>query len=219
MNLILLGPPGAGKGTQAQRIVQCEAVVHLSTGDMLRAAIAAGSEVGRKAEAVVASGKLVSDDIVVGIVAERFTMPDCAGGFLLDGFPRSLAQAEALDAVLDDTGLKVDHVVQMEVNEAQLIARIAGRLSCPDCGAAYHEEFNRPAVDDVCDNCAATGLTRRPDDTPEAMTVRLDVYNGETAPLLPYYDAQGLLRKVDGMADIDDVTRQIMAVINSGGGD
>ena len=219
MNLILLGPPGAGKGTQAQRIVQSEGVVHLSTGDMLRAAIASGSEVGRKAEAVVASGKLVSDDIVVGIVAERFTMPDCAGGFLLDGFPRSLAQAEALDAVLDDTGLKVDHVVQMAVIEAQLIARIAGRLSCPDCGAAYHEEFNRPAVDDVCDNCGATGLTRRPDDTPEAMTVRLDVYNSETAPLLPYYKAQGLLRAVDGMADIDDVTSQIMAVINSGGGD
>ncbi len=219
MNLILLGPPGAGKGTQAQRIVKSEGVVHLSTGDILRAAIAADSEVGRKAESVVAAGELVPDDIVVGIVAERFTLPDCAAGFLLDGFPRSLAQAEALDVVFDDTGLKVDHVIQMAVDESRLIARIAGRLSCPVCGAAYHEEFSRPAVDDVCDHCGGNGLTRRPDDTPEAMTVRLDVYNGETAPLLPYYEAQGLLRKVDGMAEIDDVTRQIMTVINPGGGD
>ncbi|MFP6743733.1 MAG: adenylate kinase [Alphaproteobacteria bacterium] len=219
MNLILLGPPGAGKGTQARRIVQSEGVVQLSTGDMLRAAIASGSEVGRKAEAVVASGKLVSDDIVVGIIAERFTMPDCACGFLLDGFPRSLAQAEALDEVLDDTSLKVDHVVHMDVDEARLIERIAGRFSCPTCGAAYHDEFNRPAVEGVCDNCGGTEFTRRPDDTTEAMTVRLDVYNSETAPLLPYYEAQGLLCTVDGMAEIDDVTRQIAAVINHCGGD
>ncbi|MEE2980482.1 MAG: adenylate kinase [Pseudomonadota bacterium] len=219
MNLILLGPPGAGKGTQAQRIVKSEGVVQLSTGDMLRAAIASGSEVGRKAEAVVASGKLVSDDIVVGIITERFTMPDCAGGFLLDGFPRSLAQAEALDEVLDDTSLKVDHVVHMDVDEARLIERIAGRFSCPTCGVAYHDEFTRPAVEGVCDNCGGTEFTRRPDDTPEAMTVRLDVYNSETAPLLPYYEAQGLLRTVDGMAEIDDVTRQIAAVINHCGGD
>lgn len=219
MNVILFGPPGAGKGTQAHRIVQSEGVVQLSTGDMLRAAIASGSEVGRKAEAVVAAGELVSDDIVVGIIAERFTMPDCAGGFLLDGFPRSLAQAEALDEVLDDTGLEVDHVVLMEVDEARLVERIAGRFSCPTCGAAYHEKFNRPAVEGVCDDCGGSGFTRRPDDTPEAMTVRLDVYNAETAPLLPYYETQGLLRKVDGMADIDDVTRQIMAVIKPGGGD
>jgi adenylate kinase len=216
MNMILLGPPGAGKGTQAQRIVRSEGIVQLSTGDMLRAAIAAGGDIGRKAEAVMAEGKLVSDDIVVGIVAERFTMPDCANGFLLDGFPRTQAQAEALDEVLADAGLKIDFVVQIEVDEAQLIGRIGGRFSCPNCGAAYHDKFNRPEVDCVCDSCGGTEFTRRPDDTAEAMTVRVDAYNTETAPLLPYYKARGALVTVDGMAEIDDVTRQIMAVISSG---
>ena len=216
MNVILLGPPGAGKGTQANRIAQSEGLVQLSTGDMLRSAIAAGTSVGRKAEAVVAEGKLVSDEIVVEIVARRIAASDCAGGFLLDGFPRTLEQALSLDEVLAARGLKIDHVMQIEVDEARLIDRVSGRFSCPNCGASYHDEFNRPAVDDVCDVCGGTEFTRRPDDTVEAMTVRLDVYHAQTKPLLPYYRSHGALRTIDGMAEINEVTRQIMAVISPG---
>jgi adenylate kinase len=216
MNVILLGPPGAGKGTQAKRIAQSEGLVQLSTGDMLRAAISAGTEIGRKAEAIMAEGKLVSDEIVVEIVAQRITEPDCAAGFVLDGFPRTLEQARSLDEVLAARGLQIDHVVQMEVDETRLIGRVSGRFSCPKCGASYHDEFNRPAVDDVCDVCGGTEFTRRPDDTVEAMNVRLDIYHTQTEPLLPYYKSNGALRTVDGMAEINEVTRQIMAVINSG---
>jgi len=216
MNVILLGPPGAGKGTQAKRIAQSEGLVQLSTGDMLRAAIAAGTEIGRKAEAVMAEGKLVSDEIVVEIVARRITESDCAGGFLLDGFPRTLKQARSLDDVLAARGLQIDHVVQMEVDEARLVGRVSGRFSCPKCGASYHDEFNRPAVDEVCDICGGTEFTRRPDDTAEAMTVRHDTSPTETEPLLPYYKSHGALRTVDGMAEINEVTRQIMAVISPG---
>ena len=219
MNLILLGPPGAGKGTQGKRIAVAEGLVQLSTGDMLRAAIAAGTEVGEKAAKVMEAGALVSDDIVVAIIAERIAEPDCADGFILDGFPRTVAQAEALDGVLAGMGLRIDHAVEMKVDDELLIGRISGRFSCTACGAAYHDTFNRPKVEGVCDLCGGKDFARRSDDNAEAVAVRLAAYHAQTAPLLPYYQARGALRSVDGMADIDDVTRQVEEAIDGGGGD
>ncbi len=219
MNLIFLGPPGAGKGTQAQRVAAAHGLVQLSTGDMLRAAVAAGTEVGLKAKAVMEAGELVSDDIVVAIIADRIAGPDCAGGFILDGFPRTVAQAEALDTVLDGNGMRIDHVVEMTVDDEALIERISGRFSCVACGAAYHERFNRPKVEGVCDACGGGEFVRREDDNAETVANRLRAYHAQTAPLLPYYRERGTLRPVDGMAEIDAVTRQIEAVLNGGGGD
>ena len=219
MNLIFLGPPGAGKGTQAQRVAAAHGLVQLSTGDMLRAAVAAGTEVGLKAKAVMEAGELVSDDIVVAIVADRIAGPDCAGGFVLDGFPRTVAQAEALDTVLDGNGMRIDHVVEMTVDDDALVERISGRFSCVACGAAYHDRFNRPKVEGVCDACGGGEFVRREDDNAETVATRLGAYHAQTAPLLPYYRDRGALRPVDGMAEIDAVTRQIEAVLNGGGGD
>ena len=218
MNLILLGPPGAGKGTQAKRIEQEFAVVQLSTGDMLRAAVAAGTEVGAKAQAVMEAGGLVPDEIVVSIIAERIAEPDCAAGFILDGFPRTVAQAESLDTMLAEKGLRIDHVIEMQVDDKALIERLSGRFSCAGCGAAYHDSFNRPKVEGVCDVCGGTEFTRRKDDNAETVGTRLEAYHGQTAPLLPYYGSRGALRSVDGMAEIDEVARQIRAVIDGGGG-
>ncbi|MEE8273217.1 MAG: adenylate kinase [Alphaproteobacteria bacterium] len=218
MNLILLGPPGAGKGTQAKRIEQEFAVVQLSTGDMLRAAVAAGTEVGTKAQAVMEAGGLVPDEIVVSIIAERIAEPDCAAGFILDGFPRTVAQAESLDTMLAEKGLGIDHVIEMQVDDKALIERLSGRFSCAGCGAAYHDSFNRPKVEGVCDVCGGTEFTRRKDDNAETVGTRLEAYHGQTAPLLPYYGSRGALRSVDGMAEIDEVARQIRAVIDGGGG-
>ncbi len=218
MNLILLGPPGAGKGTQAKRIEQEFAVVQLSTGDMLRAAVAAGTEVGAKAQAVMEAGGLVPDEIVVSIIAERIAEPDCAAGFILDGFPRTVAQAESLDTMLAEKGLGIDHVIEMRVDDKALIERLSGRFSCAGCGAAYHDSFNRPKVEGVCDVCGGTEFTRRKDDNAETVGTRLEAYHGQTAPLLPYYGSRGALRSVDGMAEIDEVARQIRAVIDGGGG-
>ena len=218
MNLILLGPPGAGKGTQAKRIEQEFAVVQLSTGDMLRAAVAAGTEVGAKAQAVMEAGGLVPDEIVVSIIAERIAEPDCAAGFILDGFPRTVAQAESLDTMLAEKGLGIDHVIEMQVDDKALIERLSGRFSCAGCGAAYHDSFNRPKLEGVCDVCGGTEFTRRKDDNAETVGTRLEAYHGQTAPLLPYYGSRGALRSVDGMAEIDEVARQIRAVIDGGGG-
>ncbi len=218
MNLILLGPPGAGKGTQAKRIEQEFAVVQLSTGDMLRAAVAAGTEVGAKAQAVMEAGGLVPDEIVVSIIAERIAEPDCAAGFILDGFPRTVAQAESLDTMLAEKGLGIDHVIEMRVDDKALIERLSGRFSCAGCGAAYHDSFNRPKLEGVCDVCGGTEFTRRKDDNAETVGTRLEAYHGQTAPLLPYYGSRGALRSVDGMAEIDEVARQIRAVIDGGGG-
>ncbi len=218
MNLILLGPPGAGKGTQAKRIEQEFAVVQLSTGDMLRAAVAAGTEVGTKAQAVMEAGGLVPDEIVVSIIAERIAEPDCAAGFILDGFPRTVAQAESLDTMLAEKGLGIDHVIEMRVDDKALIERLSGRFSCAGCGAAYHDSFNRPKVEGVCDVCGGTEFTRRKDDNAETVGTRLEAYHGQTAPLLPYYGSRGALRSVDGMAEIDEVARQIRTVIDGGGG-
>ncbi|MCH7888753.1 MAG: adenylate kinase [Proteobacteria bacterium] len=217
MKLILLGPPGAGKGTQAKRIERDYGLVQLSTGDMLRAAVAAGTEVGRQAGEVMAAGRLVPDEIVVSIIGERIVLPDCAKGFILDGFPRTVAQAESLDRLLAEKERRIDRVIEIAVDVAALVERISGRFSCTRCGAAYHDRFNRPQVEGVCDVCGGAEFTRRQDDNADTVAARLKAYREETAPLLPYYAARGVLRSVDGMADIDEVTRQLRSAIDGSG--
>jgi adenylate kinase len=213
MNIILLGPPGAGKGTQAQRLQQDRGMVQLSTGDMLRAAVASGSELGQKAKGLMERGELVPDELIVGLIEDRIAQPDCANGFILDGFPRTEAQAKALDRMLDKTGKKLDRVVEMEVDEKALTERIVGRFSCAKCGAGYHDKFKRPKVDGVCDVCGSKEFSRRKDDNAETMKTRMAAYRAQTEPLLPYYSARGVLRKVDGMAQMDEVYRQISGVL------
>jgi adenylate kinase len=213
MRLILLGPPGAGKGTQAQRLVQKYGIVQLSTGDMLRAAVASGSDLGKKAKGIMERGELVPDALMVGLIEDRIAQPDAAKGFILDGFPRTEAQAKALDQMLDKAGKKLDRVVEMEVDEKALTERIVGRFSCGKCGAGYHDKFKRPKVEGVCDVCGAKEFTRRKDDNAETMKTRMAAYRAQTEPLLPYYGARGVLRKVDGMAPMDTVYRQISAVL------
>lgn len=209
MNLILLGPPGAGKGTQASRLEEAHGLKHLSTGDMLRAAVASGSPLGQQAKAVMEAGQLMPDEIIIRMIADRIEEPDCKNGFVLDGFPRTVPQAEALDSMLAEKGGRVDLVIEIAVDEAALVERIAGRFSCARCGAGYHDRFRRPKVEGVCDVCGSTEFTRRKDDTEETVRARLEAYRDQTAPILPYYEAKGLLRRVDGMADVDEVTRQI----------
>ncbi len=215
MILILLGAPGAGKGTQAQRLQDAHGLIQLSTGDMLRAAVKAGTEVGLKAKEVMEKGQLVSDDIMVGIISDRLDEPDCQNGVILDGFPRTEAQAEALDQLLSDKGLALNAVIEMKTDDAVLVERITGRYTCAKCGAGYHDTFLKPAVEGVCDKCGGTEFTRRSDDKAETVKSRLEAYHNQTAPLLPYYENKGILKKVDGMAEIDEVTRQIEAVIKA----
>jgi len=216
MNLILLGPPGAGKGTQAKRLEQTHGLVQLATGDMLRRAVASGSPLGEKVKAIMEAGRLVPYEIIIEMIADRIAAPDAAQGFILDGFPRTVPQAEALDAMLAEHGRKLDHVILMEVDEAALVDRIAGRFTCQACGASYHDRYKRPRVEGVCDVCGGTDLVHRADDRPEAVATRLAAYRNQTAPILPYYRARGILRSVDGMAEIDAVTREIEAVIAGG---
>jgi adenylate kinase len=213
VNLILLGPPGSGKGTQAKLLEDKRGLKQLSTGDMLRGAVAAGTEMGKKAKAVMDRGELVSDDIVVSIIAERLEQPDVRKGFILDGFPRNRVQAEALDRMLGDKGLKLDAVIEMKVDDAVLIDRIAGRFTCAKCGEGYHDRFKRPAKEGVCDKCGGTQFTRRADDKAETVKTRLMAYYRETSPLIGYYFAKGKLATVDGMAPIADVTRQIDGIL------
>ncbi|MCO4316776.1 adenylate kinase [Phyllobacterium sp. 21LDTY02-6] len=214
MRLILLGPPGAGKGTQSQRLVEKLGIPQLSTGDMLREAVSAGSEVGRKAKAVMDAGNLVSDDIVNAIVSERIDQPDAANGFILDGYPRTLVQADAVERMLADKGLKLDCVVELEVDDNVLVERISGRYTCAKCGTGYHDTNKKPKVAGVCDKCGSTEFKRRPDDNAETVRTRLEAYYKQTSPLIGYYYAKGKLRKVDGMADFEEVTAAIEKVLS-----
>jgi len=214
MNIILLGPPGAGKGTQAKILEDRRGIKQLSTGDMLRAAITEGGDLGKRAKAVMDRGELVSDDVVVGIIAQRLDQPDVAMGFILDGFPRNTVQAEALDKMLMKKNLKLDRVIEIKVEDEALIERIAGRYSCARCGTGYHDQFAPPRKPGICDNCGSTEFARRPDDNPAVVRDRLKVYNSQTAPLIDYYGKTGVLRTVNGMADIKEVTRQIETKLN-----
>jgi adenylate kinase len=214
MNLILLGPPGAGKGTQAKRLEETRGLVQLSTGDMLRALVASGSPLGAEAKRVMEAGQLMPDAVIIEMIAQRIDQPDCRNGFVLDGFPRTRGQAEALDAMLAGRGTRLDHVIELAVDEAALVERIAGRFACARCGAGYHDRFKRPRIDGVCDVCGNTQFSRRKDDNAETVTARLAAYRDLTAPILPYYQERGLLRRVDGMADPDEVTRQIERILN-----
>jgi adenylate kinase len=213
MNIILLGPPGAGKGTQAQRLQRERGMVQLSTGDMLRAAVASGSELGKKAKGIMEKGDLVPDPLMIGLIEDRITQPDAAQGFILDGFPRTEAQAKALDEMLGNMAKKLDRVIEMEVDEEALIERIVGRYTCAKCGTGYHDKFKRPKVEGICDVCGSKEFTRRKDDNAETMKIRMAAYRTQTEPLLPYYRAKGVLQKVDGMAAMDEVYRQIRAVL------
>ena len=212
-NLMLLGPPGAGKGTQAKEIATRHGLIQLSTGDMLRAAVSAGSEIGRHVKEIMAKGELVPDAVVIEIISERMDAPDCKGGVILDGFPRNLVQAAALDQVLEEKKRKLDAVIELKVDDNQLIQRIIGRFTCAKCGEGYHDRFKRPKVRGVCDICQSTEFTRRPDDNADTVSKRLMVYYRETAPLLGYYFCKGTLRSVDGMAPIAEVAKEIDKVL------
>ncbi len=214
MNIILLGPPGAGKGTQASRLVDERAMVQLSTGDMLRAAVKAGSPVGLKAKSVMEAGELVSDEIVSGIIGEALDALAADTGVIFDGYPRTAAQAVALDALLSERNRTLDHVIELEVDEDALVARITGRFTCAKCGEGYHDTFKQPVVAGTCDQCGATEFKRRPDDTQETVRTRMAEYRGKTEPILPIYDARGLLSRVDGMADIAHVNAAIEAILD-----
>ena len=213
MQLILLGPPGAGKGTQAEYLREKLGVPKLSTGDMLRAAVRRGTELGKKADAVMKAGQLVSDDIMISLIRERIAQADCEQGFILDGFPRTVAQAEALDTMLSDLKKPLNVVIELTVIDAILIDRIAGRFSCTVCGASYHDHFKQPKVAGVCDACGAKEFTRRKDDNRETVGSRLEAYHAQTAPLLPYYTEKGILRSIDGMLEIESVTHAINKVL------
>jgi len=214
LNIILLGPPGAGKGTQASRLEADRGMVQLSTGDMLRAAVKSGTPVGLQAKAVMEAGELVSDAIVSGIIGERLDQPDTVKGVIFDGYPRTAAQADQLDALLAERGRTLDKVIELAVNEDALVARIVGRFTCANCGAGYHDVFKQPKVAGTCDVCGQHEFKRRPDDNEETVRTRMAEYRAKTEPIIPIYEKRGLLARVDGMADMGEVTRAIEAILD-----
>jgi len=210
MHLIILGPPGAGKGTQAERLAKDFNLIHISTGDIFRNAVKEGTEMGKKAKEYMDKGLLVPDEIVVGIVKERLSQPDCKDGFILDGFPRTLEQAEALEEVVKELGMKIDAVISVDVNEEELISRLTGRRVCRNCGATYHLKFNPPKVRNICDHCSGE-LYQRDDDTLDTVKERLDVYNKQTLPIIEYYKGKNLFVSIDGAQQINEVYADISA--------
>jgi len=218
MRIILLGPPGAGKGTQARRLAEKYDCAQIATGDLFRAHIKHRTPIGLKVEKIMNEGKLVPNEITISMMSERLDQEDCKNGFILDGYPRNVAQAESLDKLLAEKGIKLDAVIQMEVDDNLLVERISGRYSCGACNEGYHGKFKHPKVDNVCDKCGAIGqFKRRDDDDVSVVTARLKEYHEKTAPILPYYESRGMLKTVNGMADMDDVTAQIEAVLKTSG--
>ncbi|WP_159805254.1 adenylate kinase [Litoreibacter roseus] len=211
--LILLGPPGAGKGTQARMLSERFGFIQLSTGDLLRAAVVAGTDAGKRAKSVMEAGGLVSDNIVLAILADRLAEPDCANGVILDGVPRTTAQAKALDTLLANAGQSIDAALALEVDDVEMVVRIAGRFTCGACGEGYHDSFKAPKVEGVCDCCGAQDMKRRADDKAETVMARLDAYHAETAPLISYYEQRGVLWRIRAMGDIDEIAAKITGVV------
>jgi len=214
VNLILLGPPGAGKGTQARMLMDRFGLVQLSTGDLLRGAVSAGTEAGLAAKAVMERGALVSDEIVLAVLRERLDQSDVAAGTILDGFPRTAAQAEALDTLLAERGQKIDAVISLEVDDDAMIARVSGRYTCATCGEGYHDSFKQPATDGVCDKCGGSEMKRRADDNAETVRTRLEAYHADTAPLIDYYAARGTLTAIPAMGGIGDIAERMTAIVS-----
>ena len=212
--LILLGPPGAGKGTQARVLEEKFGLVQLSTGDLLRAAVAAGTKAGLAAKAVMEAGDLVSDEIVINILRDRLAEEDCQKGVILDGFPRTTVQAEALDGLLGESGQKINAAVSLDVDDAAMVTRISGRYTCGNCGEGYHDSFKQPAQEGVCDKCGGTEMKRRADDNAETVASRLEAYHAQTAPLIAYYDNQQVLQRIDAMGDIDAIANDLAGIVS-----
>ena len=216
MRVLILGPQGSGKGTQAKRIEQEFGIIQLSTGDMLRAEVSSGTAIGKQADEIMKAGQLVPDGIIIGLIDSRLDREDCRPGFILDGFPRTLAQAAALDAMLARKHLKLDEVISIEVDDEAMVERISGRYTCARCGEGYHDRFKQPKVEGVCDVCGSTEFVRRADDNAETVRQRLKAYHSQTEPIIAYYDKQALVRRIDGMRAIDEVTEEVVAALWGG---